>query len=124
MPFRKGGMGEIDGRLFADFPDFPDFAGQGGAGCEGLLAGFPAGGGDFAGGADVLEGFELADGFLDFTADGGGEDFHGLDDEVGVDDKATADVDAGHGIVYTEDGADAAALIAQHGEGETALHHF
>lgn len=120
----KGGVGEMYGRLLADFPDFPNFAGQAGAGFEGLLAGFPAGRCDFTGGAHMLEGLNLADGFLDSASYAGGEDFHGLNDEIGINDETTADVDAGHGIVDAINGANAATLITQHGEGETALHHF
>ena len=110
--------------LFVHFPNFPDLAGQIGTGGEGSLAGFPSRRGDFAGFHDVLEGFDLADDFLDLAPNFGGEHFHSPDIEIGVNEKASANIYAAFFVVDAVKFADSSALVAEHREGEAAIYHF
>jgi hypothetical protein len=109
---------------FIHFPNFPDLPCQIGAWFKSRFARFPASGSDFARGAYMLEGLDLPDRFGHFAADGWSQDLHGLDHKIGVDDKAAANIHTSGFIVNPENGADPPGLIAQHREGESALHHL
>lgn len=107
------------------FPDFPNPAHQIRTGFKRLFSGFPSGrhGLSALGFADVLEGLNLSDAFHHVSADRRGKNFKTLDDAVGVNDESASRFHAGVLQINTEDTADLAAGVGEHGEGNPSLNH-
>jgi hypothetical protein len=59
----------------------------------------------------MLEGFHLPDKLGDISSDGRSQDFHRLDDTIGINDKAAPDIDSSVFVIDPIHSSDSATLV-------------